>query len=514
MIYAHQASHPSKTQPIMSDLKIPGLQILNVIGQGGMATVYLALQKSLQRPVAVKILNHTDNQGFHERFINEGRYIAAMSHSNIVEVYDVGERNGLYHIVMEYLPGGDLKQKIRKGIRPGTAMKLLARLANCLDYLHGQGIVHRDMKPSNILFREDGNPVITDFGIAKLLQDHGDMTLDGSIMGSPYYLSPEQADSTLEVDGRSDLYSLGVILFEMLTGRRPFTGDNFAAVVMAHRESPIPRLPANLAQYQAILDQLLAKDPQDRFQNGQELIQAIRASSKADIHPISDANEARADASAVSELEETRAIRSARPGLKWPLLMSAIVGLAGMGIWFYQNMSEPPVKEPTVMMKVPVPAPPSKPLPSVAAVAPIETPAVKKQPRPVVKPAKVRAKRTPPVKSRMSQADRLFRLAYARMDTLRLSYPKGDNALHYFQQILHLEPDNKAAKAGIRQIVRWYGQKAEQALQDGEIKKGQSYVERGLAISPRNHQLRDVQKKLRHNRYGLREVFDLSSVFE
>ncbi len=148
---------------------------------------------------------------------------------------------------MEYLPGGDLRSRIQKGMKPGLALKVAMRIASCLDYLHEQGIVHRDLKPSNILFRADSNPVITDFGIAKLLHEKGDLTLGEAILGSPSYLSPEQAGAAGKVDGRSDLYSLGVILFEMLTGERPYQGENFAAVIMAHQRDPIPKLPGALS---------------------------------------------------------------------------------------------------------------------------------------------------------------------------------------------------------------------------------------------------------------------------
>ena len=171
-------------------------------------------------------------------------------------------------------------------MKPLLALKVAVRIANCLDYLHEQGIVHRDLKPSNILFRGDNNPIITDFGIAKLLQDKADLTQGGGILGSPSYLSPEQAGFAGEVDGRSDLYSLGIILFEMLTGERPFQGENFAAIIMAHHKEPIPQLPETLSQYQPIIDRLLAKHAEGRYQNGVQLLKAIRDLNSTDVHQL------------------------------------------------------------------------------------------------------------------------------------------------------------------------------------------------------------------------------------
>jgi len=497
----------------MSELEIPGLQILNVIGQGGMATVYLALQESLRRPVAVKVLNHPDISDFHDRFLNEGRYIAALSHSNIIKVYDIGESHGRYHIIMEYLSGGDLKQKIRKGIRPVTALKLVAKIAGCLDYLHGQGLVHRDLKPSNILFREDGSPVITDFGIAKLLQDNNEVTLDGSILGSPHYLSPEQADASVELDGRSDLYSLGVILFEMLSGRHPFTGEGFAAVVMAHREAPIPRLPDQHARYQSIIDHLLAKRPEDRYPDGQALVRAIHEVTRAEVHPLPGKPVSKGASGRSGTLDRTQRIEVVGHGGKRLLLLSVVAGLAVAGGWYYLALPTlATVDRPTAMVhRQPVATPVVEP---VVAKPALVSPPVRKKSRQLTSHHRTKARQKVSQKPRLNPQDQLFRLAYARMDALRFSQPEKDNALYYFHKILDMDPDNQAARAGIRQILRWYTRHAEQALREGKLEKGRRYVERGLAIKPRSHQLRELRRKLRLAKYGLPDVLDLSSVFE
>lgn len=467
MTYTPQFLRPTTPQSSMPELEIPGLQILNEIGQGGMAKVYLAMQESLQRPVAVKLLNNPDTPGFHGRFLNEGRYLAALSHSNIVEVYDVGECHGRYYILMEYLPGGDLKRRIQRGIKPATALKLTVRIASCLDYLHSQGIVHRDLKPSNILFRADNKPVLTDFGIAKLLQDTGELTMGGSILGSPAYLSPEQAGFSDEIDGRSDLYSLGVILYEMLTGRRPFTGENFAAIIMAHHQAPIPLLPEHLIRFQPVIERLLAKRADDRFQTGAELIQALRMGPIAEIHQLRHQ----------SDIEITHNQEPSAPALetlpphpppgrcKRGILVLSLLLVTGLLPVFSLNQSELGALSDT----------------RVAGQTALQT--------------KPQARQAAQVMPKLSKVDQLLILAYKRMDSLQLSYPQGDSALRYFHDILALEPDNMAAQAGMRQIVRWYIRKAEESLDQGNSEQARRYIYRGRMINREHPKLVALQRR-------------------
>ena len=230
-----------------AQLKVPGYRVDKLLGKGGMATVYLATQMSLGRSVALKVLNDPETPQFFERFFNEGRCVARLRHDNLVTIYDIGQGEGFYYIAMEHLPGGDLKSRMAQGMKSSQSLKIIARLASCLGYVHSQGLVHRDIKPSNVLFRGDGTPVLTDFGIAKLIQADNDLTLTGTVLGSPHYLSPEQAEGNSKVDGRSDLYSLGVILFEMLAGRHtagPHPESDSTATVPIRPVSAADRPPA------------------------------------------------------------------------------------------------------------------------------------------------------------------------------------------------------------------------------------------------------------------------------
>ena len=214
-------------------MQIPGYTIKRQIAEGGMATIYLAIQQSLDRQVALKVLKHTDNPSFTRRFLEEGRTIAALNHPNIITIYDIGVVDSLHFISMEYIEGGDLSKRIKKGIKPVQALELIGILAGCLNFVHQRNIVHRDIKPGNILFRPDGTPLLTDFGIAKNLRLDRTLTLEGTAVGSPYYLSPEQSQGK-RVDGRSDIYSLGIILFEMLSGKKPFVGKTPIDSILLH----------------------------------------------------------------------------------------------------------------------------------------------------------------------------------------------------------------------------------------------------------------------------------------
>lgn len=256
-------------------INIPGYKIERLIAEGGMASVYLAVQESLDRPVALKLLRKFDNPAQAQRFLNEGKIIASLEHRNIITIYDlgvVGERN---YLAMEFLPGGDLRARINEGMLPIDALDVLETLGDCLSFVHQKGIIHRDIKPENILFRLDGTVVLTDFGVAKYLESDASLTMDGTTLGSPHYLSPEQAESK-PLDGRADIYSLGIVFYEMLTGQKPFQGDSSIEIIISHLTSAIPVLPASLQCYQPLFMRMIAKNPADRFASADELVAAVQ----------------------------------------------------------------------------------------------------------------------------------------------------------------------------------------------------------------------------------------------
>lgn len=255
---------------------IPGYQVQKLLGEGGMAKVYLAIQESFNRPVALKVMspNLLSDPSFAQRFHREAQLAANLSHQNIVPIFDVGQHESFHYMAMEYLPGGDLKGKIDNGAQLLETLAIIKTIALALDYSGKKGLVHRDIKPENILFREDGSPAIADFGIARQINSQTNMTVFGSAVGTPNYMSPEQAQGA-EIDGRADLYSLGIILYEMIAGTVPFVSESAISVSVKHiTEAPAP-LDPKFATFQPVIDKALAKDPNQRFQTGSEFAQVL-----------------------------------------------------------------------------------------------------------------------------------------------------------------------------------------------------------------------------------------------
>ncbi len=261
----------------MSAIEIPGYEIIRTLGVGGQATVYLAIQKGFDREVALKVMSPAlaADPTFGERFIREAKIVAKLAHSRIVTVYDVGESGNFYYLAMEYMRGKELKARISGGLKTKEALTIIAKLAKALHFAHSKGYIHRDVKSENILFDDDDQPILTDFGIAKASNSSTQMTQTGKLIGTPEYMSPEQCRGK-KLDGRSDLYSLGIILFEMMTGSVPFTGEDSVSICIKHVTKPVPQLPARLNHLQWIINSLLDKNPNARFQTGHELAEALK----------------------------------------------------------------------------------------------------------------------------------------------------------------------------------------------------------------------------------------------
>jgi serine/threonine-protein kinase PpkA len=257
---------------------IEGYELHREIGAGGMARVYLATQKSLDRKVALKVMAPmlVADPNFSKRFLREARMLANLTNPNIVAVYEVsaGEHNDLHYFAMQHLENGDFAQRIRAGMSEAELVRVLTAIAKALAFAHGRGVIHRDVTPGNILFDSANNPVLTDFGIARSQHSSTKITHTGVSIGTSSYMSPEQARGG-DVDARSDLYSLGALTFEALTGHPPYQGVDGFAVAYAHVFEPIPRLPAPVAHWQPFLDKVLAKDPEERFATGEQFTVAL-----------------------------------------------------------------------------------------------------------------------------------------------------------------------------------------------------------------------------------------------
>ncbi|HET6845837.1 MAG TPA: serine/threonine-protein kinase [Anaerolineales bacterium] len=260
--------------------KIGRYEIKGELGRGGMATVYRAYDPSFEREVAIKVLPRElmHDPQFRDRFRREIKTIASLEHPAIVPVYDVGEEDGVPYFVMRYMPGGSLTQWIEKGkFSLEDAARIIERLSSALAYAHKVGLIHRDLKPDNILFDNNGDPFISDFGVAKITDSSTNMTGSG-IIGTPAYMSPEQAQGE-KVDNRSDIYGLGVIIFQMLSGHQPYEATTPMGVAVKHITDPVPEIlkdnPNLPGQTDVIIKTAMAKDPSLRYQTATELAQAL-----------------------------------------------------------------------------------------------------------------------------------------------------------------------------------------------------------------------------------------------
>jgi len=254
---------------------IPGYLIRKTIGQSDKAMVYLATSEALRRDVALKVTRGgTDDATEAQVFAREHEALSAVHHPSIVTLHDYGMHDGREYIAMEYFPRGDLKARLQRGIVEADALRYLEQIARALQVVHGAGILHRDLKPPNLMLREDDTVVLIDFGLARSLGATSSSTRAGVLRGSPYYMSPEQALGE-ELDHRTDLYSAGVVFYEMLTSRKPYTGSSAIEVLQQHVNAPLPQLPRGQAHLQPLLDGLLAKGRDERFASAGEAVDAI-----------------------------------------------------------------------------------------------------------------------------------------------------------------------------------------------------------------------------------------------
>ncbi len=325
--------------------KLGDFEVIEEVGRGGMGVVYRARQVSLGREVAIKVLPSEmarDGQTA-ARFQAEARRMAQLQHPGIAQVYTVGEYEGEHYFAMQYLPGGSLQERLARGSLPvPEAVEIAIQVAEALDYAHSRGIIHRDIKPANIMFDGEGRAVVTDFGIAQAA-DGTMMTATGIALGTPAYMSPEQVKGN-PIDGRADLYSLGVVLYEMVCGRPPFVGENALSVAMRHvSEPPMPprAMCAELPEWlQSIILKALAKEPADRFGSAGEMAAALRTHTQvvwtATPGAVFSSQSGLADATTV-------VVPPAKPSSA-PVLVALVLvfAVAGLGTVLYALTREPP----------------------------------------------------------------------------------------------------------------------------------------------------------------------------
>ncbi len=261
-------------------LTVPGYDTIRTLGEGASSKVLLATHRHSGQQHAIKLLRLPEQLNLQReainRFLAEYAMLVKLNHPNVARVYEHGLVDDYLYIGMEYLPGGDLRLDIEAGMKPQRAQQYAMQIAAALAAIHSAGIVHRDLKPANILMRANGEAVLADFGIAKQIGSGLALTQENIALGTPYYMSPEQATAS-PLDSRSDLYTLGVLLFEMLTGRPPYMAPNSVEVMAMHVNAPLPVLPAKVSAFQPVIDKLLAKNPAYRYPSALDAQKAIAA---------------------------------------------------------------------------------------------------------------------------------------------------------------------------------------------------------------------------------------------
>jgi len=455
-----EASERSERLRRQRFIQIPGYEIEYEIGRGGMATVYRAVQQSLSRQVALKVLARQtdDDNEFVQRFKKEGQILARLLHPNIVTIYDVGisEDNQLF-LSIEYLSGGTLGEKIKQGLSFDSTIQIARAITKALGYAHERGIIHRDVKPSNIMFRHDGAPVLTDFGVARIVESKTVHTVAGLTVGSPGYMSPEQAMGEA-VTIQSDLYSLGVVVYEMLAGRRLYEAENPIAIALKHLYDPIPDLPKQYADFQPVLNKLLAKKTSDRYKSADEFLQALEL-----IAPSNTGTQPKLSTDIISKISlvevATGKVRNlVKQKSRFPVIIFGVVVLLIAGFYIFKKMSDS-VKQ--------------------AQISELASPGPDAQ--------------TP----RSSEVAMLLKLAETQLKAGLLTAASGeDNAEATYQRVLTLDPGNSRARAGLETVAGEYEKRARQKLDAGALQDSLEQIKRGLAAAPKQAELLRLRQEV------------------
>jgi hypothetical protein len=479
------------------DIAIPGYKILRPIGEGGMASVFLAVQESLDREVALKVMAPAlaANSEFTERFLKEGRITAKLQHQNLVTVYDIGTHAGVYYLAAEYIPGGTLKERIEAGgLSVGEILDILVEMARGLDFAHQKGFVHRDVKPGNILFRKDGSVVLADFGIAKAMDSSSSSTVAGASIGTPDYMSPEQARAE-PVDGRSDLYSLGTVLYEMLTGAPPYQAADPFTVALMHVTQPIPKLPADFAWLQPLIDRTMNKQPAERVQTGTQLADEVhqllaKAPEGANTLSKTAAKSSNRISTGATVQQRTRMVHrdAAFPRWLWPTVAVVVIGL-GVGLWF---LLRTPAQLPQAQVLTPAQVQPTA---NVGATDPASNGSSGAASPGVVQPKTIEEQYGGDVQTMLDQADAFVKHGSVPPDLGRAYVSKtGPNALDLYDQVLAADPNNQRAKQGKKQIAAFYQRFAQAACDRQMYEVCKTNADNGLLAEPDDPKLKGLQK--------------------
>ncbi len=437
-------------------VEIPGYRIEREIGVGGMATVYLAVQENLHREVALKVMTPglAVDETYCKRFLKEGRIAAQLNHTNLLTVYDIGVHDNHYYMASEYLPGGTVRDRMNAGMSPEEVVHIVTDIAQGLQYAHSKGFVHRDVKPGNMLFRANGDCVLADFGIAKAVDSNTGATKLGTSIGTPHYMSPEQAKGEKD-DHRTDLYSLGVVFYEMLTGRPPFDADDPFSVALMQINDPVPPLPPEFERYQRVIERLMTKDRDARYRTADEFLDDLETDtgSRREGKPVRRRVEAKpvSPAPPRAPAQPRRVTARRRSALPLAIGGTAAIVLILVLVLGWRMFERDDGTD----------APPPRPGPDGQTVAP-----------PADRPAR---------------AERIAALMTAAAEAVaagRLLSPGGDNALERYRAVLAEDPNHDAARLALRELANQVETTAQAAWAAGDLERAHALLVRARAEFP------------------------------
>lgn len=493
-----------------SDIQIPGYEILDELGKGGMATVYLGVQTSLDRKVAIKVMHAAlsqQSEEFKQRFLYEGKVLARVNHPNIVSIFDIGEANEILYMAMEYVPGGTLTDRLKQGnLSVDEVIQVCGQVGLALHTVHLEHIVHRDMKPSNVLMRDGVKPMITDFGIARDTDVDSGLTQTGHIVGTMQYMSPEQIRG-LHVDHRSDIYALGLMFYRLLTGRLPFVSKSHYDLSRMQCEDPPPPLPPELQEFQPVIDIILAKDPEERFQTALDFCKALQQLEVTDEDYRTELTQATRiydssrmpfqDFSGSGSRSFSREHSQDHPS-------GGSARYSGShSADSYPSQGTGPHS--TGQGSIPGQAPPRKLGWAVKAGLPLVL---------VIAAVVVYFQmfHTPDMGLSADDQRRMetyMRRAEGYYATLDIDEPPGENAVHYLNLVLELAPEYPQALDLATRIAGEYAVDAGDQLREGNLEVASADIEKGLALVPTDPELirlRDEIEAVQAERVRLAEI--------
>ncbi len=468
-----------------------------------MAVIYLAEQESLQRQVVLKFLNPKLDEAIRKRFIDEGRLIASLKHPNIITVFDVVSTGKYNFLAMEYLEGGDLERRLKTGIGTYEALDVINKISDALHLVHQQGIIHGDIKPANVLFRGNGCPQLTDFGISRRIASNKEINIaTDDLYASPSYASPELIQGK-PFDKRTDIYSLGIMMYEMLVGERPYTGETEIETIANSIQEPIPQLPGALQGLQPLVETLLAKLPENRLSDSKVVTDFITQYLKD--HPELKAQSSETkpvDSDVIVEYvsrkkdKKQKTSNSVLSPLFLTLILFLVIWLNREPLWQQWFAGDQSKKGNTVTVKQ---------TSSSLRLKQSDQQLLKQESLINQKNEEITRVKIELEKQnnqiRQKQINQQLMIAnflkkgQSSIKDYRLTTPLNNNALYFYQKILEIEPDNKKAQKGIKDVVYRYETLARSELKKYHYQKAQQYISTGLSIDSDNKRLLELQNK-------------------